>query len=407
MKRTYDVIGSGEGITGLLSCALLASKGLKCLFIETSPQSPGAMLWPDTPMLVTESFFQKVMEPTLRSLEPLISRSLNSRHVQLKQWIDTEESLAIDPDKSYASRTRDGGSVCEEYIALILKSMTKPHHLWRELRRIRPEGREWQIDLMSGLSMEGTSRVSYLHSLASKLGVCAVDYGRIKAVLGSHLTRENGDYLKDSNVEFLFSGGETLGLEMNGTVYKAQHYLTEDLPGSGLSDGFFLYGRCEVKGNEAASRLDDRLLVVLPHEDLDFPVILRALPGTPRTKVIIFTRIRTDNNLISLMEIFSWASGMVFKLLNRILSSIEGTIQSFEAVNPISNNTIRPYFRFSETVQAPSLFTRRRYINPQERLYACDRDKYSCLGADGEFFWGVCIANAILRDLGRSDLITI
>ena len=107
------------------------------------------------------------------------------------------------------------------------------------------------------------------------------------------------------------------------------------------------------------------------------------------------------------MEIFSWASGMVFKLLNRILSSIEGTIQSFEAVNPISNNTIRPYFRFSETVQTPSLFTRRRYINPQERLYACDRDKYSCLGADGEFFWGVCIANAILRDLGRSDLITI
>ena len=107
------------------------------------------------------------------------------------------------------------------------------------------------------------------------------------------------------------------------------------------------------------------------------------------------------------MEIFSWASGMVFKLLNRIFSSIEGTIQSFEAVNPISNNTIRPYFRFSETVQAPSLFTRRRYINPQERLYACDRDKYSCLGADGEFFWGVCIANAILRDLGRSDLITV
>jgi hypothetical protein len=406
MRRTYDVIGSGEGISGLLACALLASKGLKCLFIDTSPQKQGTMLWPDMPMLVTQSFFQGIMKPVLLSLEPLATRSLNSQHVQLKQWSDTEELLPIDPVKSSLSLNHEAG-LCMEYLSFLLKSMTKPQRLWRELTRRAPEASAWHTAVMSGLSMTGAGRVSYLHSLASILGVCTVDHGRIKDILGSHIARENGDYLKDSNVEFITAEEETLGLNVNGTVYKAHHYLTEDIPDSTPYDGFFLYGRCEAKGKDVAPRLGDQIIVILPPEDLDFPIVLRVLQGTPRTKIMIFTRIWCDNSLISLMEIFSWASGMVFKHLTRVVSSMGGSILGFEAVNPVSNDTIRPYFRFSEVVHAPSLFTRRHYITPQERMYACDRDKYSCLGADGEFFWGVCIANAVLRDLRRSDLITV
>jgi hypothetical protein len=260
---------------------------------------------------------------------------------------------------------------------------------------------------MQGLSMKEIGHATYLHRLASILGLRIIDFGRMKEILGSHLSGRDGDYLKDSNVEFITSGGETLGLDMNGTVFKAHHYLTEDPPGSSSCDGFLLYGRCEVKGKGVAPWMEDQIVVILPHEDLNYPVVLTMLKGIPRAKMMIFTKITTDNNLISLTEIFSWASGMVFKLISRIFSSVEVSIQGFETVNPITNNAIRPYFRFSETIKAPSLFSRRRYINPQERMYVCDRDKYSYLGADGEFFWGVCIANAILRDLRRSDLITI
>jgi len=99
--------------------------------------------------------------------------------------------------------------------------------------------------------------------------------------------------------------------------------------------------------------------------------------------------------------------GMITKRLSRLMPFLSVPLQSFEVVNPMGNDMIRPWFRFSEDVNPPSLFHWRRYITPIERIYACDRDKYACLGNEGDFFRGVCIANAMLKEMGRSDLVTI
>jgi hypothetical protein len=79
---------------------------------------------------------------------------------------------------------------------------------------------------------------------------------------------------------------------------------------------------------------------------------------------------------------------MVVKRVSRVLPFLAAAMQTFEAVNPLQGGTVRPWFRFSDDVHPPSLFGARRYISPLERMYALDRDKYACLGDDGDFFWG-------------------
>ncbi|HPS93838.1 MAG TPA: hypothetical protein PK600_05190, partial [Deltaproteobacteria bacterium] len=407
MRRTYDVVSSGEGVAGLLACTLLAAKGLSCLHVDTSPEKPGTFLWPDTPLLVTETFSRGVMEPLLATLEPRMMRSLAVKHVSAGQWADTGALIPIDPVRAWAGRSREK-SMNKDYLSLLMKSLDKPRHLWRELSQGARAGLPWQAALMDAFGSQDAGRVAYLHGLAAGTGMCAMEYGNMKAVLGARLKATNGDCVETPGAELMISGKETLGLALEGVTYKAHRYLTEELPGRLQSDGFFLHGQCEASGAEVGARIGEQLLVVPPPDDLDFPLILWATRGDPWTKIRFFTRITSGNDsLMSLTEIFSWASGMVYKLLQRVLFTMEGTLLGFETVNVIADDTVRPYFRFSDSVRAPSIFTRRHYISPRENLYACDRDKYSFLGADGELFWGICIANAVLRDLRRSDLVTI
>jgi hypothetical protein len=145
--------------------------------------------------------------------------------------------------------------------------------------------------------------------------------------------------------------------------------------------------------------------VISPPQDLKFPIIAKVSRNPHSPKISIQTRVVVEQGLTSFTETVSWASGMVSKGLSRLMPFLSGPLQAFETVNPMGDDGIRPWFRFSLDVKPPSLFGWRRYICPLERTYACDRDKYACLGNEGELFWGICIANAVVKEFGRSDLV--
>jgi hypothetical protein len=149
------------------------------------------------------------------------------------------------------------------------------------------------------------------------------------------------------------------------------------------------------------------LMVISPPEDLKYPILLKVNRNPHNPTLTVQTKITLEPGLSSLTEIISWASGMITKRLSQIMPFLSVPLQSLEVVNPLLHESIRPWFHFSENVRPPSLFGWRRYINPIERIYACDRDKYACLGNEGDFFWGICIANAVLKKFGRSELITV
>ncbi len=77
MKGTYDVIGAGEGIAGLFASVLLAARGLSCLWVDASPQRPGTTLPEDTPLLLTEAFYQEILVPVLSRVDKRLAGTLD------------------------------------------------------------------------------------------------------------------------------------------------------------------------------------------------------------------------------------------------------------------------------------------------------------------------------------------
>ncbi len=164
------------------------------------------------------------------------------------------------------------------------------------------------------------------------------------------------------------------------------------------------YGKCEL-GKEVIPVGMGDLLVVSPSKDMDYPIVLGVKRGSPTTMITVATKIRVDSTLTSLMEQFSWASGMIMKRLKQVIPFMDDFLVNFDAVEPYDNNTIRPWFGFKENIRSPWFFSDRRYIKQVERVYLCDRTRFSWLDVEGEILWGICVANAILNELNRSDLI--
>jgi hypothetical protein len=202
-------------------------------------------------------------------------------------------------------------------------------------------------------------------------------------------------------------GRDVVGFRLDDSVHAGERYLAEDTAGEGERHdrGFHLYGQCRLAPNMKPFD-NEELLVVAPPPELEYPIAVKTAREADAPAVSIYTRVISDPGLTSSTETVSWASGMVVKRLSRVLPSLAQALQTFETVDPLEGRGVRPWFGFTRDIHAPSLFGVKRYIRPLKKLFAIDRDKYACLGDDGEFFWGICIANAILKDLGRSDLFT-
>jgi hypothetical protein len=400
VKKTFDVIGYGEGISGLFVCVLLASKGMKCLWVDTAQQKPGSMLWADTPYILTETFFRELLEPVLSRIDQHMKNSLESEHGHIMQFMGWTDAGQTQCDHSRVQKFKG------KYLHLLKKSLSKPRLYLKELRSSAAASGKWEDVIGSALSIPEAGRLAQMKAYVSTLGMSSIELGKIKAAFIAYLKRSMGEYTEDPGAVLVMSGKEVLGLKLNEGIYKGNYYLTEDAAGQGPCHGFYYYGQCRARLGMIPKGVGD-LMVISPPEDLKYPIILKVNRNPHSPTLTIQTKITLEPGLSSLTEIISWASGMIAKRLSQVMPFLSVPLQALEVVNPLSNETIRPWFHFSEDLRPPSLFGWRHYITPIERIYACDRDKYACLGNEGDFFWGICIANAVLKKAGRSDLITV
>jgi len=403
VKRHFDVIGSGEGLAGLFACSLLASRKLRCLWVDTTPKTPGRALWPDTPLLLTDAFLQGILAPVCSRVDPRMMARLDVQRRITIRLVDA-------PDGPQAFPTGQGvmplasRSLCERYLSLLRTSLVRPGRYLRCLgRSADPE--PWELALASVLGGTGAGRVARWRAHAAAMGMSAVAAGTVRDVLRAWMATNRSECALSTDAQILMHGRDVVGFRLEDSVHAGQRYLAEDMPAERNDRGFHLYGQCRLA--PGMKPFDDgELLIVSPPPELDCPIAVKTTRDPDTPAVSICTRVIPDPGLTSCTETVSWASGMVVKRLSRVLPSLAQALQTFEVVDPLEEGAVRPWFRFTRNIHAPSLFGVRRYIRPLEKLFAIDRDKYACLGDDGDFFWGICIANAILKDLGRSDLFT-
>ncbi len=404
MNNTYDVIGAGEGMAGLVASVLLAGKGFSCLWADTSEQEEGLPVQYNIPSLITRGFWEQGLKPILGSLDTSIIETLRPRKIRHMQSIVAGKRVDI-PSGELLKNSSFHRKMQKRYLSLLARSMANPTTIMNAPIGMIPRMEPWEKEFISGLSRTTTMEyVSYLRYLTALIGMYSIDYGEMKHVLGSFLAETRGTYVCDRDVDYLSGGKDIDGVRVGGTTLKARYYLTEDLLASDAADGFVFYGKCELAEEVIPVGMGD-LLVVSPPDDMDYPLILSVNRTSPTAMVTVVTRVRVDNTLTSLVEVFSWASGMILKRLRQIIPFMDEFLVSLDGVDPFSNNTIRPWFSYRDHARPPWFSANRRYIKPVGRIFACDRMKVAWFDVEGEILWGICVANAILKELNRSDLI--
>ncbi|MBN2299184.1 MAG: hypothetical protein JXM72_11345 [Deltaproteobacteria bacterium] len=407
MKRTYDVIGSGEGLSGLVACALLAGKGFSCLWVDTSAKEESGHVQNNIPSLITRGFWEQGVKPILGSLDTSIIEDLQPRKVLLMQSILPGKRVNIQPEYLYNDKDLlFPRKIQKKYLSVLGKSMIKPMSLAHAPLGLIPGMEPWEKLFCSGLSRTGSiNYISYLRYMSSIMGMYTLDYGKMKDVLGSYVERAKGDYVYAGNADYLYQGKEIKGINIQNTTLAARYYLTEKNGSRTPSDGFMFFGKCELDNEVMPVGMGD-LLIVSPGSDMEYPIVLSIERGSQTAMITIVTKVRVDNTLTSFTEQFSWASCMIMKRLKQIIPFMDEFLVSYDAVDPFVNNTIRPWFAFNDRISAPWIFSGKRYIKIVDRVYACDRMKLAWLDVEGEILWGICLANAVLKELNRSDLIT-
>jgi len=403
MKMDYDLICCGEGITGLITCSLLAEKGIKCLWVDNSPTMNEFDIQSDIPHIITQAFFDDILEPVLSRLGHYLIKSLRVEKGLSIRYIGSEDN--IDCEFSRMQFDYNKARKCrEQYSSLLIKSLSKPKKYLRELRTDSARVSGWEGCVGPALSSYEAGRMAHTKALVSLLGMCSFEFGTIKNLLISYLQRHQGSYLHQPDAMFVDCGDGSFALKLKDRVLTCHCYLTDNPPGQLEHNGFHLFCQCRARLAMIPQGLGDLVLLSTPDE-LTYPILVKVVRDPENPRISIQTRVNVEHGLNSNTEIISWASGMITKKLSRSMPFLSSMLRTLEIVNPLTNDTIRPWFRFSENIEPPSFFNWKRYISPEKRIFACDRDKFTCLGGDGDFFWGICIANAVLKELGRSDII--
>ena len=336
MKKNYDVIGSGEGLSGLLACALLERKGLSCLWVDTAPLDSGATILSGIPLIMTETFLQNVLEPVLSRISQQIMKALEPERGLTIQLIDTEEAMSREPGGVDGVQVR-ARKQNDRYLALLRKSSSKP---WRYLRRLRDtcdNSDTWGEIVGSALSNSKSGSLARLKAGASSQGMCAVEFGKIKKSLGDCMREGQGNHVHDPHARLMVDEHGVIGLNLEDIVHKGSSYLTEDPPWQMPHQGFYLYGQCREWIGELPQGVGD-LMVISPPEDLKYPFVIRVSRKRNNPGITVQARIYSEMGLASLTEVVSWASGMITKRLFRLMPFLSGPLQAFEVVNPMAGN---------------------------------------------------------------------
>ena len=406
MKRTYDIGCFGEGIAGLMASVLLAGRGFACLWIDTALSGDDESGLQDVPTLITTELWEKGLTPLINGVDTALLQDVHPRRMQRVQCLVPGRRLEVDTGR----QARDQGNLrrnTRPYLDLMTRAMTKPMVLSRAARARAPHLEDWQELMARGLSASATlDRLTHAHAQCALSGMSVLDYGRLKESLGAFLPRSSGDYVKLAGVELLGRNEEVLGLKFGDQVMKARYYFSERYRGRPEGEGFRFVVRYDLRAEVLPAAMGD-LVIASPPRDMAYPLTMVLDRRQDVATLWVTTPVRRDNTLTSLTELISWAAEMVLRRVREIVPFIDAYLIGTAVIDPQEEGTIRPWFTFAQQASLPSLLRRRRFLQPMERLYACDRSRHPWLDLEGALAWGIALANAVLRELNRSDLISL
>ena len=405
MKSYFDVVGSGEGISGLVACVLLAHKGFSCLWADTGNDEDQDPARSSIPLLVSREFWDQGIRPLLSSVDTSLPAALQPRAIGKIQSIVPGRRFDIGPALANGALSFQRKNT-ERYLRLLEKSMTKPGVLLRASSRTAPEVEPWQKDQITAVCRTGKPNyLSYLRWSALLSGLYALDFTAAKHALGTYLSHNRGHCLRTERADVTLENGSAVGLSLGSTRVRSRYCMSDESPEKqGREGGFIFYGTCVVDEHVIPAGMGD-MVIASPPEDMHYPLMLLLERREGKGIVSVTTKIPVGGMLTSHTELLSWASGMIYKRLKQVMPFLEHHFISFDVVDPFVENSTRPWFRYADEVRVPWYVSGKRYMRNGNRAFTCSGMKYGWLDMEGEILWGICTANAILKDLNRSDLI--
>ena len=405
MKSYFDVVGSGEGISGLVACVLLAHKGFSCLWADTGNDEDQDPARSSIPLLVSREFWDQGIRPLLSSVDTSLPAALQPRAIGKIQSIVPGRRFDIGPALANGALSFQRKNT-ERYLRLLEKSMTKPGVLLRASSRTAPEVEPWQKDQITAVCRTGKPNyLSYLRWSALLSGLYTLDFTAAKHALGTYLSHNRGHCLRTERADVTLENGSAVGLSLGSTRVRSRYCMSDESPEKqGREGGFIFYGTCVVDEHVIPAGMGD-MVIASPPEDMHYPLMLLLERREGKGIVSVTTKIPVGGMLTSHTELLSWASGMIYKRLKQVMPFLEHHFISFDVVDPFVENSTRPWFRYADEVRVPWYVSGKRYMRNGNRAFTCSGMKYGWLDMEGEILWGICTANAILKDLNRSDLI--
>lgn len=403
MKSSYDIVGTGEGVSGLLASVLLGAKGFSCLWSDAGCADENRNTQQGIPLLVSAPLWDRLIRPLLSAVDTSLAESLPVRRVQCMQSLvpGYRRDLAVaGRDNRDAALPRD----VQHYLERCVEGMKHPWAPLKDAKASAPEGPSWEQTAVQAMSHAGeTSRLSRLRYQTALLGMYALDYVALKELLIAHLTRGGGNVLQGVDAGLQQKNRVVTGLNVGGKNIKGRYYLSETCD-SAKPDGFLLYLRLVVDSTVIPVGMGD-LVFLSPPEDCPYPLQMSLEQVDDRTVLSVMSKVPVERKrLLTLTELVSWAQERALSRVREVIPFLDDHLISVEAFSPEEQNAVRDWCAFGTRPMRPSLLGRKHYIEPLDRLFLCDRRKLACMGGDGELVWGICLANAILKDLNRSDL---
>ncbi len=405
MKSYFDVVGSGEGISGLVACVLLAHKGFSCLWADTGNDAGRDPARSSIPLLVSKDLWDQGIRPLLSSVDTTLPGALQPKTIGKIQSIVPGRRFDVGPAPANGELSFQRKNT-ERYLRLLEKSMTNPGVLLRASSRIAPEVEPWQKDQITALCRTGKPNyLSYLRWSALLSGLYSLDLTATKHALGAYLSHNRGHYLRTEKADITLENGSAVGLSLGHARVRSRYCMSEESPEKqSRGGGFIFYGTCVVDEHVIPVGMGD-MVITSPPEDMRYPLMLLLERSEGKGIVSVTAKIPVGGMLTSHTELLSWASGMIYKRLKQVMPFLEHHLISFDVVDPFVGNFTRPWFRYADEVQVPWYVSGKRYMRNGDRAFTCSGMKYGWLDMEGEILWGICMANAILKDLNRSDLI--
>ena len=135
--------------------------------------------------------------------------------------------------------------------------------------------------------------------------------------------------------------------------------------------------------------MGDMLVVSLP-QDMRYPMVLLVDRKGDKGIVTVTTKVPADNVLTSRTELLSWAMGMIFKRLKQVIPYLKDYLIGFDVIDPFTDNSTRPWFRYADEVRVPWYASAKRYMKQGNNVFTCNS---TCMDGliwrrfSGEYAW--------------------